>query len=340
MFRVYRRDADDVIAHVEVDNGLDELRGANYRASAALENAINVAAALGRPLLVSGEPGCGKTELGFSVARKLGIPAVRFFSVKSDAEAGRLFYSYDTVGRFHAAQIKQAGVAQAEAELSQSIDPRNFVEYQALGRAILDAHEMGDVSHLFGALYSYPSQPRRSVVVIDEIDKAPRDFPNDVLNEIDQFWFRVPELAWGSQRAVPETPRKRIRREFRPFVVITSNSERQLPDAFLRRCIFHHITFPDQDTLRAIVDNRLAAMGITPPPEDVGHVIDLVVRARRERLEKPPGTAELLDFVQAVCAHASEAPQQAWASRFAACIPALAKTEYDGRALSAMVSVG
>jgi MoxR-like ATPase len=332
MFRVYRREAYDILKQVEVENGRDERRGAGYQASAPLENAVNVALALGRPLLVSGEPGCGKTELGFSVARKLGIARVYFFSVKSDGEARRLFYSYDTVGRFHAAQIGQARPVEGQADAS-SVDPRHFIEYQALGRAILDAYDLSDVAHLLGTRYSHPGQPQRSVVIVDEVDKAPRDFPNDLLNEIDQFWFRVPELCWGTGGAIPETPRKRIGREVQPFVVITSNSERQLPDAFLRRCIFHHITFPDPDTLRVIVDNRLAAMGITPPPGDVVNALDLVVRARQERLEKLPGTAELLDFLQAVSLHGAEAQQLPWTVRFAACLQALAKTEYDERAL-------
>ncbi len=297
MFRVYRCDAPDVLKQVELENGIDERRGADYRASPALENAINVAAALGRPLLVSGESGCGKTELGFSVARKLGISRVHFFAVKSDSEAGRLFYAYDAIGRFHAAQIGHFTTDKLVSESSPAADPRPFIEYQALGRAILDAHQESDVAHLFAGLYKHPGRPQRSVVVIDEIDKAPRDFPNDLLNEIDQSWFRVPELGSSSGGRTPETPRKPIEPEVRPLVVITSNSERQLPDAFLRRCVFHHIKFPDGETLKIIVGNHLAAMGLKPPAPDVEQAVDLVVRARQQRLEKLPGTAELIDFL-------------------------------------------
>jgi MoxR-like ATPase len=98
---------------------------------------------------------------------------------------------------------------------------------------------------------------RAARVLIDEIDKAPRDFPNDLLNEIDQFWFRVPELAFETE--VPETP-KNIAADVRPIVVITSNTERQLPDAFLRRCVYHHIAFPDDQTLKLIVDSHVDAL--------------------------------------------------------------------------------
>jgi hypothetical protein len=131
MFRHYRRDEGDVIRAVELDNLHEEIiRGADYQASAELENAVNVAITLERPLLVSGEPGCGKTELGFSIARKLGIPRLHLFSVKSDAEARSLFYTYDAIGRFHAAQIGRA--EGSEREPVAAAQARDFIEYQAL----------------------------------------------------------------------------------------------------------------------------------------------------------------------------------------------------------------
>jgi MoxR-like ATPase len=191
------------------------------------------------------------------------------------------------------------------------------------------------VTHLAAGRYSHPAQPQRSVVIIDEIDKAPRDFPNDLLHEIDQLRFRVPEL--GSRGG--ETPTKdAIPEELRPIVVITSNSEQQLPDAFLRRCVFHHITFPDTTTLKSIVDRMLVAMKI--PALSAGEVdaaVGIMVRARHERLEKLPGTAELLDFVKAVAHHAEDAPGQPVSARFAACVYALAKTKHDARILLGMV---
>jgi MoxR-like ATPase len=337
MFRQYQRDRADAIASVEVENGNDALRGADYQASSDLENAINVAVTLARPLLVSGEPGCGKTELGFSIARKLGIPRVHYFAVKSDSEARRLFYSYDAMARFHAAQI---GRADAHEDREMSGRARDFIEYQALGRAILDAHAAADVAHLAAGRYRHPDAPQRSVVIIDEIDKAPRDFPNDLLAEIDQLWFRVPELGAGSSREPESPPKERIPNELRPVVVITSNSEKQLPDAFLRRCIFHHIVFPDEATLKKIVDKKLAALGLTPPPTVVDEAVDLVTRARRERLEKLPGTAELLDFVRALSSHATDGVEQALHVRFTACLNALSKTEHDTDTLLKLLPTG
>jgi MoxR-like ATPase len=326
-FRVFKREPDDdELKEIVLDSGAEPDRGRNYRASEALENAVNVAIALGRPILVSGEPGCGKTELGFAIARKIRIPRLHFFSVKSDSEARALFYEYDTIGRFHAAQIGQPG-APADAK-RDAADARHFIQYQALGRAILDAHELKDIMHLLAGQYRHPGGPQRSVVVIDEIDKAPRDFPNDLLNEIEQFWFRVPELGQAGGPA-PETPRIRIAPEVRPIVVITSNTERQLPDAFLRRCVYHHIAFPDDDTLKAIVEARMMRISQELATDDVGRSLRLMGKARQAAFEKAPGTAELIDFVQVLGKRAGDMPNEPWKARFHACTHALAKTAHD-----------
>ena len=338
-FTVFKRAEPDKLLEIELESGLDRNRGAHYRASPSLENAVNVAIALGRPLLVSGEPGCGKTELGFSIARKLGIGRLHFYAVKSDAEARSLFYEYDTIGRFHAAQIGSAAVKGIGAH---SVDAREFIEYRALGRAILDAHLPDEVVHLIAGRYVHPGQPQQSVVVIDEIDKAPRDFPNDLLNEIDQFWFRVPELAFETGERAPETP-KNISADVRPIVVITSNTERQLPDAFLRRCIYHHIGFPDWETLRLIIDARLASVSDqlaindankSDSNNDVNRAFWLMEQTRQAALEKPPGTAELIDFVQVVRRRKLESNDEPWKDRMAACIHALAKTEHDSKVIN------
>jgi MoxR-like ATPase len=259
---------------------------------------------------------------------------LHYFAVKSDSEARSLFYTYDAMGRFHAAQI---GRTNPSDDRDGSARARDFIEYQALGRAILDAHASPDVAHLVAGRYRPPEKPQRSVVIIDEIDKAPRDFPNDLLAEIDQSWFRVPELG-SSGGLEPETPPKeKIPEALRPIVVITSNSEKQLPDAFLRRCIFHHIAFPDKETLKKIVDKKLSAMGLTPPPAVVEEAVELVSLARRERLEKLPGTAELLDFVRAVSSDAADAASQPLRVSFVACLNALAKTEHDTGAVLALM---
>jgi MoxR-like ATPase len=329
-FTVFKREEPDKVDAVELESGLDHRRGADYQASEALENAVNVAIALGRPILVSGEPGCGKTELGFAIARRLGIPRLHFYDVKSDSEARSLFYDYDTIGRFHAAQIGRAGDASAARDGAAA---RHFIEYRALGRAILDAYLPAEVEHLFAGRYRHPGQPQRSVVVIDEIDKAPRDFPNDLLNEIDQLWFRVPELGFESDGQAAETPRQGISPDAAPIVVITSNSERQLPDAFLRRCVYHHILFPETETLKKIIDAHLAMIGERLPEGDVRRALALMDQARRSRFEKRPGTAELIDFVRAVQLCRSELPAADWQNRFGKCIHTLAKTEHDQQAI-------
>ena len=149
-------------------------------------------------------------------------------------------------------------------------DVADYIEFQALGKAILDAHDKQDVEHLLNprGAYKHPGEPSRSVVILDEIDKASRDFPNDLLREVEDLAFRVPELSRrGSDRADPETPGG-IPADKRPIVVVTSNEERQLPDAFLRRCVFHEIAFPDDTTLSKIVASGLRKRLPSKNPED------------------------------------------------------------------------
>jgi len=189
-----------------------------YIADESLLEAINTAIYLGQPLLVTGEPGCGKTEIGDFVAWKLGLDRAIRFDTKSTTIARDLFYSFDTIARFHAAY-----------EAKGSIDPLQFITFHALGRAILLANPSNDVMDLMAR---HPGQ-RRSVVLIDEIDKAPRDVPNDLLVEIDKLQFYVTELA----RTVVAA------NTMRPIVVFTSNSERGFPmlscvDASITICPF------------------------------------------------------------------------------------------------------
>src|SRR5262245_52586647 len=207
-------------------------KGRGYIFTDELIAAIDVAIGLGRPLLVSGDPGCGKTELGYAIARRLDIPRVHFFSTKSNSEARDLFYTYDAIGRFREAQVRPDPNAAPH-------DAADYIEFQALGRAILDAHRPEEVQHLLHGrrAYQHPGQPQRSIVIIDEIDKASRDFPNDLLREIEDLAFRVPEMSRGANdTAEPETPGA-VPVELKPIIIVTSNEERQLPDAFLRRCV-------------------------------------------------------------------------------------------------------
>jgi MoxR-like ATPase len=331
-------------AFAVTENGRPTLKGRGYRLDGDAIAAADVALALGRPLLVAGEPGCGKTELGFALARRLGISRVLMFSVKSTSDAGELFYTYDALRRFREGQLD--GVERPDGRQALvSRDVGEYVDFQALGLAILFAHDREEIAHLLRAKHARlrpKGDPRqRSLVVIDEIDKASRDFPNDLLHEIENLTFKLREFpAQGDDGAahplgfaLNETPPcERIPPAFRPVVVITSNEERQLPDAFLRRCVFHEIAFPEAGTLEVIVRrglaNRLQRLGeLSGASLDAGRIkalVALVARLRDEQMEKKPGIAELLDAA-ALLALAGEAAPMSVVK------PALAKLKNDRR---------
>ena len=350
-FKRFDRAGDDLVKELKVDGTPDSRRGLEYQIGEGFEHAVNTALGLGRPLLVSGETGCGKTELGFAIARKLGIQNLRFYAVKSDSEAQRLFYEYDSIQRFHLAQSAPRNDEHAKAEdvaqrttkrvksstRLEATHPLNFIRYQALGLAILEATCFDKVKHLLPPNYEFPSKPVRSVVVIDEIDKAPRDFPNDLLNEIDHLWFRVPELAnWVPS---PETPREPLPSELRPIIVITSNLERQLPDAFLRRCVFHHIEHPDIEDPEGkklqenIVLGHLKRDKLRLADADLGKAIAFIAKARSLPLDKKPGLAELLEFVRILATRGSDLNGKSFEERTEACLSAIAKTTRDTKTL-------
>ncbi|MDX5350292.1 MAG: MoxR family ATPase, partial [Paracoccaceae bacterium] len=182
----------------------------NYVASDDLALAVNAAVTLQRPLLVKGEPGTGKTELARQVAASLGLPLLEWH-VKSTTKAQQGLYEYDAVSRLRDSQLGDARVH----------DVQNYIRK--------------------GKLWQAFQAPSRVVLLIDEIDKADIEFPNDLLQELDRMEFHVYETG--------ET----VRAQHRPVVIITSNNEKELPDAFLRRCFFHYIRFPDEETLRRIV---------------------------------------------------------------------------------------
>lgn len=227
-----------------------------YLLSDEIATAVNVSLALGQPLLVTGEPGCGKTALAWAVAAQLGTDVLEFHT-KSTSVARDLFYVVDTLRRFH----------DASAHLEEARDASRYLKYQALGEAIRSR--------------------RTRVVLIDEIDKAPRDFPNDLLNELDRMEFSVPEL----------TPPVRHQAQVQHFVLITSNSERRLPPPFLRRCTYLHLPFPEPELLARIVaahtrDLELASSFIALAVERFGQL------RRLEDLSKPPSTGELIAWVR------------------------------------------
>lgn len=206
------------------DDGRDDAVAPNdgYEASDALIAAVNVALATGRPLLLTGEPGTGKTSAARWIARRFRLPFHQF-QVRSDSRAGDLLYTFDTVDHFRLSQI--AAMKQEEAP-KPDLSLRKGPMWKAL------AHN-GDAPH---------------VLLIDEVDKAPRDFPNDLLFELDRLEFEIRETG---ERIRPTRP------GLRPIVIITSNSERRLPEPFLRRCVYHHIEM-GRELIDAIIDKRLA----------------------------------------------------------------------------------
>ncbi|WP_315830808.1 MoxR family ATPase [Bradyrhizobium prioriisuperbiae] len=319
----------DISSSQLLDNDDPSEKGRIYRFTPAIEAAVDVAIGLKRPLLVAGEPGCGKTELGYAVARRLGIGSLYFFSTKSSSEARELFYTYDAVGRFREAQLNATRTPEERAAAPQ-MTSGDFIHYQGLGRAILDAHPRDQVKDLLkgSGHAASPNQPRRSVVIIDEIDKAPRDFTNDLLREIEDMSFRVPELGnrAGERDATP--PGDKIPTDRWPIVIATSNEESQMPDAFLRRCVFLAIEFPEPNVLKEILDLHFGSSGRDGPFPEVerGTLLTLFGTLRKSGMQKDPGIAELIDAGRIVAARPYEMTLAAWMPRLA---PALIKLKSD-----------
>jgi MoxR-like ATPase len=257
---------------------------ANYLAEKGLIHAINVALALGQPLLLTGEPGTGKTELARSVAYELAWPRLTFHT-KTTSTARDLFYQYDTLRHFHDAHLPTAANQPARV-----LNTEEYISYEALGTAILLADQAlkdADAAQLLSKDLR-AMRPTRAVVLIDEIDKAPRDLPNDVLHEIENLSFQVRETRREFKAS----------RDLRPLVILTSNSEKNLPDAFLRRCIFYHIQFPDAGRLKQIVHKRFGAAAFAP--ERLDQALTHFQAVRDKGLKKNPATAELLAWLDIV----------------------------------------
>ena len=255
-----------------VDPSTHEVPRVPYLASEELAMAVNLAIGLGRPLLLQGDPGVGKTRLASAVAYALGLPLEQSY-IKSTSRGRDLLYTYDAVRRLHDAQLgwRAPGRVVHRFPTDRAERVEDYIRLGPLGRAIARA-----------------THGRRSVVLIDEIDKADLDFPNDLLRELDELAFEVDE-APTHRYAVPAG-----RPDLRPIIIVTNNEEKALPGAFLRRCIFHYVEFParPQD-----LDAILAMHGIGRP-ELRERAIDVLLRLRELDLAKRPGVSELLDWVR------------------------------------------
>jgi MoxR-like ATPase len=244
-----------------------------YRAAKSLIEAVNVALYLRRPLLLEGEPGCGKTRLAYAVAYELGYPLHACY-IRSTSRAQDLLYDYDALSRLYDIQERSSGSTQGKP--LPTLPRQNYLTLGELGKAI--EQSQNDIP---------------SIVLIDEIDKADIDFPNDLLLELDRLQFSVKEVPGCSFDALWGKKREE-RRHFLPLIIITSNREKELPKPFLRRCLFYYIEFPDQSTLKEIVKSHFQAE-ITPLFETAIKRFWELRSLRNWR--KIPGTSEFLDWV-------------------------------------------
>ncbi len=244
-----------------------------------LATAINTAIAVGDPLLITGEPGTGKTQTAYYAAYKLGLEPVIHFQVKSDGTAHDLLYHFDTVRYFYDAHLPGN---RPEFTAPKPLDKNKYVEPRALWTAFESAAEQ--------------NLPR--VLLIDEIDKAPRDFPNDLLHELDKMEFTVIET--DKTISAP--------RNLGPIVFITSNSERRLPEPFLRRCVYHHIRFDDKIVEQAVATRRAEFSNLSD--DFLKMAMQRFLALRDRSLRKQPATGELLVWLRVLALAVGTYPER------------------------------
>lgn len=234
---------------------MKEFKGSsNYVVSADLLRIVNIAIALEKPLLIKGEPGTGKTQLAQAISDALDKELI-IWNIKSTTKAQDGLYVYDTVQRLYDSQFGGEGVD----------DIKKYIKLGKLGEAF--------------------SAEKQVVLLIDEIDKADLEFPNDLLWELDRMEFHIPETG------------RTVTAQHRPIVIITSNAEKELPDAFLRRCVFHYIEFPDKDLMAEIVKTHFEQLD----EHLLQQVLEAFYRIRAlPQIKKKPSTSEIIDWIQAL----------------------------------------
>lgn len=238
-----------------MNTNFDQFKGSSeYVISTPLKNAVNVSIALGKPLLIRGEPGTGKTKLAHSIAHGLNKKLITW-NIKSTTKAQEGLYVYDTVQRLNDSRFGDRDVSEI----------KHYIKMGKLGQAFTAEEQV--------------------ILLIDEIDKADIEFPNDLLNEIDEMTFYIPEIE------------ESVKAKHRPITVITSNAEKELPDAFLRRCIFHYIEFPDTTLMEEIVKVHFPAIKENLLKETIKVFYNL---RSVDGFRKKPSTSELLDWIQAL----------------------------------------
>lgn len=234
---------------MNVFKGSDE-----YVVTKELMNAVNVSIALQKPLLIKGEPGTGKTMLAEAISKSLGMELI-IWGIKSTTKAQEGLYVYDTVQRLYDSQFGEGNVA----------DIKQYIKLGKLGEAF--------------------NSDKQVVLLIDEIDKADLEFPNDLLWELDKMEFYINET------------KETIKTKHRPIVIITSNAEKELPDAFLRRCIFHYIEFPDQEKMAEIIKVHFGDIDRKLQEKALEAFYEI---RKMDAIQKKPSTSELLDWIQAL----------------------------------------